>query len=224
MGSGQSEAQTYQAENRKMKKHFGSSRIQDSLEPAAPWEHFSPTVVDERVNEHLARLEAMQRGGCDNLIEGADVTTSCNVPTHRTDSQARELALAKFPDKSQQEIADHVGCSQQYVALVKKDITTACNTPTRKDKSGREPVNENSCDCSSEHIPTLDDAVMVNAPVILTRFDVATSLQVPKGRIYAAASRGIIRPDFFSFKGDPLFAANSLPKIAKAIGGGRVAA
>ncbi|MBN2299466.1 MAG: hypothetical protein JXM72_12770 [Deltaproteobacteria bacterium] len=37
-------------------------------------------------------------------------------------------ALREFPDKSQQEIAEQVGCSQQYVAKV-KDNTTGCNIP-----------------------------------------------------------------------------------------------
>ncbi len=38
-----------------------------------------------------------------------------------------------------QEIADHVGCSQQYVAKVKADVlvTTSCNVSTRKDTKGR---------------------------------------------------------------------------------------
>ncbi|NBV25687.1 MAG: hypothetical protein EBS05_27765, partial [Proteobacteria bacterium] len=51
---------------------------------------------------------------------------------------ALESQLAKFPEKSQQEIADHVGCSQQYIAKLKADITTSCNIPaTRKDSTGK---------------------------------------------------------------------------------------
>ena len=47
------------------------------------------------------------------------------------------IALREFPEKSQQEIAEQVGCSQQYVAKV-KDNTTGCNIPpTRTDSLGR---------------------------------------------------------------------------------------
>ncbi len=47
------------------------------------------------------------------------------------------MTLHEFPEKSQQEIAEQVGCSQQYVAKV-KDNTTGCNIPpTRTDSIGR---------------------------------------------------------------------------------------
>lgn len=46
------------------------------------------------------------------------------------------MALGKFPEKSQQEIADHVGCSVGYVCGVKRDVFTGENA-TRKDSKGR---------------------------------------------------------------------------------------
>ena len=52
--------------------------------------------------------------------------------------RAVELALDRFPTKSQQEIADHVGCSQKYVSQMKEDIIPRYNVPpTRKDSKGR---------------------------------------------------------------------------------------
>ncbi len=51
--------------------------------------------------------------------------------------RAVELALDRFPAKSQQEIADHVGCAQSYVAAVKRDVITSDNVSTRKDTKGR---------------------------------------------------------------------------------------
>lgn len=40
--------------------------------------------------------------------------------------RAIELAFNKFPKKTQQQIADQVGCTQQYVAKVQKQLTTSC--------------------------------------------------------------------------------------------------
>ena len=53
---------------------------------------------------------------------------------------AIELALTKFPEKTQEQVAQHVGCSQQYVATVQKQLTTSCKLKlptTRKGKDGR---------------------------------------------------------------------------------------
>lgn len=36
-----------------------------------------------------------------------------------------EIALNKFPDKTQEQIASHVGCVQQYVQKVKSELTTS---------------------------------------------------------------------------------------------------
>lgn len=55
--------------------------------------------------------------------------------------RAVEMALSIFLDKSQQEIADHVGCSKQYVSKVKEDVSTSGHVSfpeTRKDSLGRE--------------------------------------------------------------------------------------
>lgn len=48
------------------------------------------------------------------------------------------IALREFPEKSQQEIAEQVGCSHVYVGKVKKDNVTSYNIPTtRTDSLGR---------------------------------------------------------------------------------------
>ena len=52
--------------------------------------------------------------------------------------KAVEIALAKFPDESQKEIARRVGCNQSTVQRVKKDVMHAHNVPNvRKDSAGR---------------------------------------------------------------------------------------
>lgn len=40
--------------------------------------------------------------------------------------RAIELAFNKFPEKTQQQIAEQVGCSQQYVAKIQNQLTTSC--------------------------------------------------------------------------------------------------
>jgi hypothetical protein len=42
---------------------------------------------------------------------------------------AVEKALRTWPDKTQQAIADQVGCSQQYVARLKDQFTTSSKLP-----------------------------------------------------------------------------------------------
>lgn len=54
--------------------------------------------------------------------------------------RAIELALSKFPEKTQQQIAERVGCTQQYVAKVQSQLTTSCKLALpsqRKGKDGR---------------------------------------------------------------------------------------
>jgi hypothetical protein len=47
------------------------------------------------------------------------------------------LALENFPTKSQQEIANHVGCDQGYVSRVKADVMPVITSPKRTDSKGR---------------------------------------------------------------------------------------
>ncbi len=54
--------------------------------------------------------------------------------------RAIELALVKFPDKTQEAIAEHVGCCFQYVSKVQNELSTSgkLNVPkTRKGKDGK---------------------------------------------------------------------------------------
>jgi len=54
--------------------------------------------------------------------------------------RAVELALSKFPDKTQQEVADHVGCARSYVAKVGGELVTSDKftlPATRKGKDGK---------------------------------------------------------------------------------------
>lgn len=44
---------------------------------------------------------------------------------------AIKLALTMFPDKSQNQIADQIGCSQRYVSSVKDQVRTTSNLPDR---------------------------------------------------------------------------------------------
>ena len=48
------------------------------------------------------------------------------------------LALATFPEKTQQEIADHVGCTQQYVAKVQSELTTSCKLKIPEKRTGKD--------------------------------------------------------------------------------------
>jgi hypothetical protein len=48
------------------------------------------------------------------------------------------MTLREFPEKSQQEIAEQVGCAQSWVSGIKKDIISSDNIPpTRTDSLGR---------------------------------------------------------------------------------------
>ncbi len=48
------------------------------------------------------------------------------------------MTLREFPEKSQQEIAEQVGCSQRYVGMIKEDNRSTSNIPpTRTDSMGR---------------------------------------------------------------------------------------
>lgn len=61
------------------------------------------------------------------------------LPMKRGDvKRAVELAVKTWPNKSQQEIAEQVGCSQRFVGMVKEDIrSTSIIPPTRTDSMGR---------------------------------------------------------------------------------------
>jgi hypothetical protein len=51
-----------------------------------------------------------------------------------------EIALSKFPDKTQQQIAEHVGCSQRYVSEVQNQLRGSSKLilpATRKGKDGK---------------------------------------------------------------------------------------
>jgi hypothetical protein len=53
---------------------------------------------------------------------------------------AISLALRTFPGKTQQAIADHVGCSRQYVDKVQDELATSCKLtppPSRVGKDGK---------------------------------------------------------------------------------------
>jgi hypothetical protein len=53
---------------------------------------------------------------------------------------AVELALTKFPDKTQEQIAEHVGCVRSYVAGIQKELVTADKLrlpATRKGKDAK---------------------------------------------------------------------------------------
>lgn len=55
--------------------------------------------------------------------------------------KAVALALQTWPDKTQQAIADHVGCSQQHVAKIQKELTSSCKLEipeTRVGADGKE--------------------------------------------------------------------------------------
>ncbi len=51
------------------------------------------------------------------------------------------LALKTWPDKTQQAIAEQVGCSQQYVGRIQDELTTSCKLDipaTRTGADGKE--------------------------------------------------------------------------------------
>ena len=118
---------------------------------------FPPVVLFSDGNEyHMAdgfhRCLAANRNGADELLAVIHQGTAQDALWYGLGSnrvnglrlspgdkrRAVELAIGRFPDKSQQEIADHVGCSQKYVSQMKADIIPRYNVPpTRKDSKGR---------------------------------------------------------------------------------------
>ena len=52
--------------------------------------------------------------------------------------RAIELALAKFPDKTQKEIAAHVGCGQQYVSTLQRELTHMRKLTLPKKRKGKD--------------------------------------------------------------------------------------
>ncbi len=119
---------------------------------------FPPVVVFFDGSEHhmadgFHRYLAASRNGSESLLADVRTGTATDALWHGLGSnrangvrlspgdkrRAVELALDRFPAKSQQEIADHVGCAQSYVAAVKRDVLviTGDNVTTRKDTKGR---------------------------------------------------------------------------------------
>jgi len=131
--------------------------VSDYAERMQSGDSFPPVVLFFDGNEyHMAdgfhRYLAASRNGSDELPAELHQGTAQDALWYGLGSnrvnglrlspgdkrRAVELALDRFPAKSQQEIANHVGCSQQYVGKVKDDITPSCNVPTtRKDSKGR---------------------------------------------------------------------------------------
>lgn len=62
-------------------------------------------------------------------------------PSPADKKYAIERALAKFPDKTQAEIAAHVGCSQGYVARVASEFITSNNVSPFKTRKGKDGKN-----------------------------------------------------------------------------------
>ena len=137
---------------------------------------FPPVVLFSDGNEyHMAdgfhRCLAANRNGADELSAVIHQGTAQDALWYGLGSnrvnglrlspgdkrRAVELAVDRFPNKSQQEIADHVGCSQQYVGKVKGDVTPSCNVPpTRKDSKGRnQPTRHNPKPAPSEVSPPM---------------------------------------------------------------------
>ena len=65
--------------------------------------------------------------------------------------RAIELAYGAWPDASQHRIAEHVGCSQQYVCKIRGSLTTSCQLPGRVlGSDGRtQPATRSGSDSSS---------------------------------------------------------------------------
>jgi len=106
--------------------------------------------------EHYCRERwQFARNYANKLIASSQVIENLNKGTivPKTESQARPLtklepgdkrnailiALHEFPEKSQQEIAEQVGCAQSYVNRIKTEANiTSDNCPsTRIDSAGR---------------------------------------------------------------------------------------
>ena len=118
---------------------------------------FPPVVLFSDGNEyHMAdgfhRCLAANRNGADELSAVVHQGTAQDALWYGLGSnrvnglrlspgdkrRAVELALDRFPTKSQQEIADHVGVNQSTVGRVKSDNMHAhIISPTRKDSAGR---------------------------------------------------------------------------------------
>ena len=49
-----------------------------------------------------------------------------------------ELALQTWPEKTQQAIAEHVGCTRQYVTRVQNEFATSCELPPPATRTGKD--------------------------------------------------------------------------------------
>ena len=58
--------------------------------------------------------------------------------TARDKRRAIETALGVFVDKTQQQIALHVGCSQQYVATIQMELTSSCKLKLPASRTGKD--------------------------------------------------------------------------------------
>lgn len=89
--------------------------------------------IDARIHRGT-RQEALWFALAANTRNGARMT-----PADKR--RAIELALTHFPDRTQAQIAEQIGCSQQYVTKVQGQLTTSSKLtlpPTRKGADGKE--------------------------------------------------------------------------------------
>lgn len=89
---------------------------------------------------------------------GANKANGCRM-SPGDKRMAIEIALCKFPDKTQEQIAAHVGCSQQYVARMQAELTTSSKLTipaTRKGKDGKSRPTKYKTDASPEKISAID--------------------------------------------------------------------
>lgn len=81
--------------------------------------------------------------------------------------KAVEVALREWPNKSQQEIAEQVGCTKQYVGQLKAEISKQVYLPpTRTDSMGRTRPTAYATKTppSATFNPVLDGGATVNTP------------------------------------------------------------
>lgn len=96
-------------------------------------------MAAEQIDALDIHAEVLPGGKDDALWYAMGANKAHGLPMKRGDvKRAVELAVKTWPNKSQQEIAEQVGCSVSYVNGVKKDkFTSEIIPPTRTDSMGR---------------------------------------------------------------------------------------
>ena len=94
------------------------------------------TISDEIVNPCL-----LPEGIPNQPRPGLTVGALCWLGAIRSPMDKRScvvLALKECPKKTQREIAEQVGCSQQHVGMIQKELTSTCKLAVPTTRTGKD--------------------------------------------------------------------------------------